>query len=58
MPDNYVHGLVPNYPYYFSIVNMLDKRPGLDIVCWNNELDVSTLEKRADSVRNTKKVCL
>lgn len=55
LPDNYVQSLVPNYPDYFSIVNMPDNRPGLDLVCWNNELAVSTLEKRASSVGKYRK---
>lgn len=55
LPDNYVQSLVPNYPDYFSIVNMPDNRPGLDLVCWNDELAVSTLEKREARVGKYRK---
>ncbi|KAH9287760.1 hypothetical protein KI387_031877 [Taxus chinensis] len=47
LPHNYVKTLVPNYPDYFSVINMPDNRPGLDLVCWNDELAVSEMERRA-----------
>eukprot|EP01018_Ginkgo_biloba_P030556 Gb_04492 [translate_table: standard] len=47
LPDNYLQSLVPNYPDYFSIINMPDNQPGLDLVCWNDEFAISALQKGA-----------
>ncbi|GLJ53716.1 hypothetical protein SUGI_1146160 [Cryptomeria japonica] len=55
LPQNYVKTLVPNFPDYFSVINMPDNRPGLDLVCWNDTLAVSEMERRAANKGEYKK---
>ncbi|GAB4861416.1 hypothetical protein Ancab_036599 [Ancistrocladus abbreviatus] len=58
LPDNYVKALVPEFPDYFrvkstknsSIVPSRDDGSNealLELVCWDNELAVSVMEKKA-----------
>ncbi|XP_043722892.1 protein WHAT'S THIS FACTOR 9, mitochondrial-like [Telopea speciosissima] len=53
LPHDYVRSLVPEYPDYFQVTSVTsDTSPGsevlaLELVCWIDELAVSTMEKRA-----------
>ncbi|XP_042489580.1 protein WHAT'S THIS FACTOR 9, mitochondrial-like [Macadamia integrifolia] len=53
LPPDYVRTLVPDYPDYFQVTSVTsDTSPGsevlaLELVCWIDELAVSTMEKRA-----------
>ncbi|KAJ4963945.1 hypothetical protein NE237_023884 [Protea cynaroides] len=53
LPPDYMHTLVPDYPDYFQVTSVTsDTSPGsevlaLELVCWIDELAVSTMEKWA-----------
>lgn len=54
LPDNYVDTLVPDFPDYFKVKMVNQTRPNsgrveglLELVCWNDELAVSVIEKMA-----------
>ncbi|GMH22417.1 hypothetical protein Nepgr_024260 [Nepenthes gracilis] len=58
LPDNYIETLVPEFPDYFQVKNVMisSTRSGnvrgsnedlLELVCWNDELSVSVMENRA-----------
>lgn len=49
LPQDYVKTVVPDFPDYFRVRN--DANGGvLELVCWSNELAVSTLEKGKETI--------
>lgn len=55
LPQDCVKSLVPEFPDYFRVLGDKNLSPwsgsdlGLELVCWNNELAVSVMEKKAKS---------
>ncbi|CAA6668067.1 unnamed protein product [Spirodela intermedia] len=50
LPHDYARSLLPEYPDYFQIVGGGGRGSGsldLELVCWNKELAVSSMERRA-----------
>ncbi|XP_022147962.1 protein ROOT PRIMORDIUM DEFECTIVE 1 [Momordica charantia] len=53
LPKDYVQSIVPDFPDYFKVVGHQNFASGsgdtraLELVCWNNELATSVLEKMA-----------
>lgn len=57
LPKDYVQSIVPNFPDYFKVAGHQKNSSGsgdmrvLELVCWNNELATSVLEKMAAKVK-------
>ncbi|PSS31850.1 Protein ROOT PRIMORDIUM DEFECTIVE like [Actinidia chinensis var. chinensis] len=49
LPQDYVKTLVPEFPDYFRVTGGNGSDSLLELVCWNNELAVSVMEKKAMS---------
>lgn len=47
LPHDYQHSLIPQQPELFSLVHLPDKRVGLKLLSWDNDLAVSHLQKSA-----------
>lgn len=47
LPYDYHHSLIPQRPELFSFVHLPDKRDGLKLLSWDDELAVSQLQKNA-----------
>ncbi|KAA0034927.1 protein ROOT PRIMORDIUM DEFECTIVE 1 isoform X1 [Cucumis melo var. makuwa] len=57
LPKDYVQSIVPDFPDYFKVVGHQNFASGLgdtrvlELVCWNNELTTSVVEKMAAKVK-------
>lgn len=57
LPKDYVQSIVPDFPDYFKVVGHQNFASGsgdmraLELVCWNNELATSVLQKMAAKVK-------
>uniref|UniRef100_A0A0A0KRP2 PORR domain-containing protein n=1 Tax=Cucumis sativus TaxID=3659 RepID=A0A0A0KRP2_CUCSA len=60
LPKDYVESIVPDFPDYFKVVGHQNFASGsgdmrvLELVCWNNELATSVIEKMAVKVKPDK----
>ncbi|XP_010276966.1 PREDICTED: protein ROOT PRIMORDIUM DEFECTIVE 1 [Nelumbo nucifera] len=45
LPNDYSFSLVPHYPQLFSFIHLPDDRIGLKLLCWDERLAVSQLQK-------------
>ncbi|XP_050935120.1 protein WHAT'S THIS FACTOR 9, mitochondrial isoform X4 [Cucumis melo] len=58
LPKDFVQSIVPEFPDYFKVVGRQNFASGsgdmrvLELVCWNNELATSVLEKMAAKVKH------
>jgi hypothetical protein len=56
LPYDYHHSLIPQRPEFFSLVHLSDKRDGLKLFSWDDELAISELQKNAALQQNEEDV--
>ncbi|XP_041001817.1 protein WHAT'S THIS FACTOR 9, mitochondrial [Juglans microcarpa x Juglans regia] len=52
LPNDYHYSLIPHHSRFFSLVTLPDKRDGLKLLSWDNDLAVSQLQKNAALQQN------
>ncbi|XP_047321607.1 protein WHAT'S THIS FACTOR 9, mitochondrial [Impatiens glandulifera] len=49
LPQDYIKSIVPEFPDYFQVTHQKNGDSSLELVCWSDELAVSSMEKMAMS---------